>query len=153
MSERIEEKIPRYVIIHSAIIHLTIVALCVKGINSFYEYGIASDDLAILIMLLLMGTPALLYWNYIIYYSATRLLLEDNILTLKLLFRKPIKIPLRDIYKIEIWGNPKSNRHFHIIRYGDKKFNTLLISFRISRSFDEFINELQRRVDMEKMNR
>ncbi len=95
------------------------------------------------IFFIIFSQFAVLVHTIILMRSVTRLILENDIFTIKQLFRKPTEIELKNISSIFALGDIKHGRHIHLIRSKDKNFNTSLI---METNIDIFIEELKIRV-------
>ncbi len=147
MNNRIERKIPLFLRTYFTLMLVSIIVVAVKEVNNYLLYGTTDFDAADFILFIFWGMPNITIIIWFLTKTATRIILEDKIMKVNLVFKKNIEIPLENISKIEICGNEELNRHFYIIRYGDKKIYSLLVSFGVGPSFDRFIDELQDRID------
>ncbi len=152
MSETIEEKIPLYTKIIFYISFSSVLWNIIDFMTLWLTVGIDDERLAFFIILICFAPMSLMVFGVIFLKSATKLTVKDEIVIVKQVLRKPVIIQLKDIYKIDTWGDVKYNRHFYVLKSKEKDFNTSLISTRFGKkSLDVFMEELKLRVDKAKM--
>ncbi len=78
--------------------------------------------------------------------SATTLKADRKNITIKLLWRKPLILPLENIIRIDTFEDIGTSRHFYVIKTKEINFNTSLFAFSFKKNLNMFIEELKRRV-------
>ncbi len=151
MTDVIEEKM----YLHTKIIFFLGIIIFSSYIISFVldlsKPNANNEEFAFFIMYMLVGIPVLIGWGVVFLRSAVVLTADNDILIVRLVLHKPIIIPLKNIKKIDTWGDVKGGRHFYIVKSNQKNFNTSLISARFGKkNLDIFMEELQLRVDKAK---
>ncbi len=146
MGDKIEEKWPLYLSIHLTIIVSGFSWMILVIFIDLLKLGINSNTIGNLFWIL----PGIII-SMVLLGSPYKIMVEDDLLYITRIFGKTLAIPLTTISKIETKGDISANRHFYIIEYDGKKIYLLTLSLRFGDSFNLFINELQRRVDIAKM--
>ncbi len=150
MSDKIEEKISLFTKI---ILSWGLIMIVFWGkiyIEYLMEKGIEAGDIAIICVAILASAPLFALINFFSARIATRITVENDVLTAKLLFRKTIIVPLHKITRIEVYGDESSDSEFYNIMCEGIQFNTLFISFRLRNDVYIFIAELKRRIERAK---
>ncbi len=151
MNYRIEKKMSLYMRVFFSVMILTVFSLITKGVSSLIMYGISSRDIAMIFIFILCFTPSMLLMYYIFHCSTSKLIIENNVLIAKIIFRKPVKIPLESITEIGTSGSVSANKFFYVVKYKDKKLHLIHVFFDFfGRDLDNFVSELQCRVDIAK---
>ncbi len=155
MCDKIEEKIPLYVKLMSIPIICSLLFWIIYYFNSLLKSGFNGSLIIIGIIVVLSVFPVSILTVIILRRSVSKITIEDSTFTAKLIFRKPIIVPLKNISKVEIWGNYETNKHWYIIKFNNeniKSINTFLLCFRMDRDFDAFIEKLKLKIDKAKQD-
>ncbi len=150
MNDRIEKKISGVIKLNLILFIGIAICFIIYGLSSLIKSEFNGEAIVTCFINLIFIMPPLIYWGYFILQSVSEIIIEHNVITIKKLLRKPVTIQFKNISKIRTWGNKNSNRHFYIIEYDSKEFNLLLMSFVLGSTVEEFIDELQHRVDIAK---
>ncbi len=142
MNYRIEKIVPKRTwsnYIGSKVYFIVISIICFIFIN---KVGIIFGLIAIILEL---------FFNKILYSkTAIRIIIENNTIKVNLLFKKNLVVPLSKISNIEKTGKWARGMRYFVITYDGGEFNTFLMSTGLKEELYEFIDELQRMVDIAK---
>ncbi len=146
MSDKIEEGLRKREKLTNAFFFAIFVLINIGFLFKLITKDFETGDLVFIIIEPLTIIYLFTIERYIFPNKATKITVEKDLVTVKLLFNKTITIPLTSITGVEIFGYEPTNNHFFIIKYDDKEFNTMLLCCRHDREVDYFIAELKRRI-------
>ncbi len=138
MNGKIEINVPIFTWIYVVLQQLAMFLFFVYGAKMFGKQ---------IIFLIVFYILCLIIDKNCYFFGASKLIMEDNIVKLKLPFRKSVIIPLVNINNIEKTGSKHRSGEYYRIKYEGGIFNTYYLSYKNRSSVVGFIEELQRRVD------
>ncbi|MFV0425206.1 MAG: hypothetical protein ACK5K7_06600 [Bacilli bacterium] len=151
MNEIIEEKLDKFGKIIMVLYWIGFITVFIVNFVILIDPNIESSNKGFSLFFNIMIILPLLIFGKILSKSVTMLTADRKCLTIKLLWRKPLNIPLKNIKRIDTFGDVGTNRHIFIIKSKEINFNTSIFAFSFNRErLNIFMKELQFRVDKAK---
>ncbi len=148
MNEIIEEKVSIGAKIMMLFYWLVFITIFIINFVILMNPNIESADKGFSLIFNMMMILPFSIFGKVLLKSVTALTADRKQIIVKLLFRKPVVMPLENIIRIDAFGDIGSNRHFFIIKSKEINFNTLIFAFSFNKKrLNIFMDELGKRVD------